>query len=79
MMFHLLGSLLMGAICGSLANKLMARRGGLVRNIVLGLLGGLVGGFLFSLVGLGATGLLGEVLVSVVGACVCIWIGDRFF
>lgn len=78
-MFQLLGSLIMGAFCGAIAGKLMNREGGLVRNIVLGLLGSAVGGFLFSLVGLGATGFLGNLLVSVVGACVCIWVGDRFF
>ena len=69
----------MGLICVAIASKLMNSKGGILRNIVLGVLGGAVGGFLFSLVGLGAQGLLGEMLVSVVGACVCIWVGKRLF
>ena len=36
-----------------------------LRNIVLGILGSFVGGILFGLVGLSATGLVGEIIVSV--------------
>jgi uncharacterized membrane protein YeaQ/YmgE (transglycosylase-associated protein family) len=33
----------------------------------------------FGLIGLSATGIVGEILVSVVGACICIWIGRKLF
>lgn len=71
--------LIFGGICGFIAGKLMGKEGGMIRNIVLGLLGGAVGGFVFSLVGLGATGILGRALISIVGACICLWVGDKFF
>ena len=38
-----------------------------------------VNGILFGLVGLSATGLVGEIIVSVIGACVCIWAGRKLF
>jgi len=41
--------------------------------------GYLLGSILFGLIGLSATGIVGEILVSVVGACVCIWIGRKLF
>ena len=37
---HILVSLLIGALVGWLAGKIMHSKGGLIRNIVLGLLGG---------------------------------------
>ena len=36
-------------------------------------------GAFFALVGLSATGLVGEIIVSVIGACVCIWAGRKLF
>lgn len=42
--------------------------------IVAGILGGVVGGWLFSLLNLGAGGLIGELLVAFVGAVVVLLI-----
>lgn len=42
--------------------------------IVAGILGGMVGGWLFSLLNLGAGGLIGELLVAFVGAVVVLLI-----
>ena len=78
-MFGLIFSLLVGALAGYIAVRIMCSDTSAVRNIVLGILGGFVGSILFSLIGLSATGLVGEILVSVVGACVCIWIGRKLF
>ena len=62
--------LLVGAIAGWLAGKLMKGRGfGLVGNIIVGLVGGLLGGWL-----LGAldapigSGVVGQILTSLIGA-----------
>ena len=76
-MFGLIFSLLVGALAGYIAGRIMGSETSAVRNIVLGILGGFVGSIL--LIGLSATGLVGEILVSVVGACVCIWIGRKLF
>ena len=69
-------SLLVGALAGYIAGRIMGSETSTLRNIVLGILGGFVGSILF---GLSATGIVGEILVSVVGACVCIWIGRKLF
>ncbi len=79
MLFRLIGSLIMGALVGSIAGKLMHVRGGLLRNIVVGIVGSFVGSFLFSLLGFYAFGFFADLLVSVVGACVFIWLGRRLF
>ena len=73
-MLGLIFSLLVGALAGHIAGRIMGSETSAVRNIVLG-----IGSILFSLIGLSATGLVGEILVSVVGACVCIWIGRKLF
>ena len=82
MMFTLIGfvfSLLIGALSGYIAGRIMGSETSTGRNIVLGILGGFVGNLLFGLIGLSATGIIGNIIVSVVGACVCIWIGRKLF
>jgi uncharacterized membrane protein YeaQ/YmgE (transglycosylase-associated protein family) len=43
-------------------------------NIILGIVGALVGNFLLGLAGIGLGGLLGQLVVAVVGACVLIFV-----
>ena len=67
------------ALAGFLGSKLMkGQPDGLLSNILLGLVGGVVGSLLFSLIGLGAKGLVGEIIVSAVGACLVIWLVRKF-
>ena len=63
-MFGFIFSLLIGALAGYIAGRIMGSETSTVRNIVIGL---------------SATGIVGEILVSVVGACICIWIGRKLF
>ena len=49
-------TLLIGALVGWLAGKIMHSRGGLLKNILVGLVGGALGGWLGSLIGVNATG-----------------------
>lgn len=49
----------------------------MVRNIVLGIIGGVVGGIVFGLFGFAATSIIGDIIVSVVGACLCVWIARK--
>ena len=67
---------LLWAAAGYLASKLMkdGKPEGWIGNVVIGLIGGLVGSLLFRLIGLKSTGgIIGDILVSTVGACVVIW------
>jgi uncharacterized membrane protein YeaQ/YmgE (transglycosylase-associated protein family) len=67
--------LLIGALAGFLAGKIMKGSGfGALGNIVVGIVGAMLGGFLFSLVGLAAYGLVGQLIMAVIGACVLLWI-----
>lgn len=73
----LLISIIGGAIIGAIASALMHEKSGFIKNVLLGIVGSAVGKFLFSLVGVYATGLAG-VIVSIIGACLLIWIVNKF-
>ena len=76
-MFDLIWVLALGALVGWLAGKVMGREGGLVRNIVVGVVGSGLGSFLFGLAGFAAFGFFARLLVSLVGACVLLWLAQR--
>ena len=67
-------------LAGYLGSRIMKDRtpNGWGINIILGWVGGLIGNFGFRLIGLGAKGIVGEIIVSVVGACLVIWLVRRF-
>jgi len=46
----------------------------LLRNIILGIIGGFVGELIFNLLGITFSNYLGTILVSVVGACLVIFV-----
>lgn len=79
MLFRLLGSLIMGALVGWIAGKVMHTEGSLPRNVVVGIVGSFVGSFVFGLLGFYAYGFFANLLVSVVGACLFIWLGRKLF
>lgn len=76
---HLIGSIIMGTLVGWIAGKLMNEEGGLLRNVVVGVIGSFVGGFVFGLLGFAAYGWFARLLVDVVGACLFIWLGKKLF
>lgn len=76
---ELIWGLLLGAVAGLIASWLMSEKSGFIKNILLGVGGGFVGGLVFKLIGFKATNLIGSIIVSVVGACICIWVGRKLF
>jgi uncharacterized membrane protein YeaQ/YmgE (transglycosylase-associated protein family) len=70
---------LIGAIVGWLAGKIMHSKGGLIRNIVLGLAGGALGGWLGSLIGVEPTNWITSILIGIGGSCLLIWIMRKLF
>lgn len=78
-MVHFIFSLLIGALSGYIAGRIMGSRTSALRNVILGFLGGAVGSALFGLIGIHSYNWLGDVIVAVIGACICIWIGRRIF
>lgn len=78
-MFHLLGSLIMGGLVGWIAGKLMDSEGGLLRNIIIGIVGSAVGSAIFGMLGFYAYGLFANLIVDVAGACLFIWVARKLF
>lgn len=67
--------MLIGLVAGWLAGRIMKGRGsGVLTNLIVGMVGALLGGFLFSLLGLSAAGLIGDLVMATVGAMVLIFL-----
>ena len=47
--------------------------------IILGIVGGFVGSLVFSLIGFTASNVIGSLICGIVGSCIVIFVGDRFF
>jgi uncharacterized membrane protein YeaQ/YmgE (transglycosylase-associated protein family) len=71
------GTLLIGAVAGWIAEKLTKSDMGLIMNVIVGIIGAYIGGFLSNLAGLRLGEIFsgwfwGNLLVSVVGAVILI-------
>lgn len=71
-MFGLLISLVVGAISGWIAGQIMHMEGSWLKNMILGIVGGAVGGFILRIIGISGHGFIGNIIVSVIGACILI-------
>ena len=69
-----IGFLIMGAIVGWLAGKIMSGHGyGIIWDILLGILGSFLGGFIFTLIfGTQPAGLIISFIVALIGAVVLV-------
>jgi uncharacterized membrane protein YeaQ/YmgE (transglycosylase-associated protein family) len=72
--------IVLGAIAGWIADRIMASSHGTVEDIILGIIGAFVGGFLMNSFGqAGVTGFnIYSLIVAVLGAVVLIFIGRIF-
>ena len=76
---HFLISIILGAIAGWAANRIMSgNSSSLLRNIIIGIVGSFVGLGLAGLFGIYANW-FGNILLSIGGACLCIFVGRRLF
>jgi uncharacterized membrane protein YeaQ/YmgE (transglycosylase-associated protein family) len=65
----LIWTIVIGILAGFIASKLVSGSGkGLLMDLVLGIVGSVLGGWIFTLLGLGAYGLVGQLVMAVVGA-----------
>lgn len=74
-----LGTLLIGALAGWIAEKVTASNMGLLMNIILGIVGSYIGAFIANALGLRLGGVFdgwfwGNLLISAAGAILLIWI-----
>ena len=74
----IIGWLVVGAIAGWIAEKILGRDDSLLMNIVIGIVGAIAGGWLFGVLfgrSLSAeSGWIWSILVSVIGALILLWI-----
>lgn len=74
--------IILGALSGWIASMIMKKNEsmGAIANIITGIIGAFIGGIVFNLIGAEkVTGLnIYSVLVSVVGACILLWIVGKF-
>lgn len=67
--------ILIGIVSGAVAGKLMRGGGfGLIVNLVVGIIGGVLGGWLFGILGIHTSSIIGSLITSVVGAIFLLWI-----
>ena len=57
----------------------MGSKGGLIRNIIIGIIGGFIGSYVFGFFGISWGGILGSIGTSAIGACLLIVIGKILF
>ena len=70
----IIGFLIVGLLAGFIAEKVMDRNHGLIKNLVVGVIGAYVGGFMAQALGLAFLGFLGHLIVATVGAIVVLWL-----
>ena len=68
----MIGSIVLGALVGWVAGKLMRAKISMFLCVILGIAGSAVGNFLASCIGISATNSIGGLLIGIAGACVVI-------
>lgn len=71
-------ALIVGAIAGWLAEKVMKSDHGLLTNIILGVIGAGIGNVIFNALGISLAGWVGYLIAGFTGACLLI-AGSRLF
>jgi uncharacterized membrane protein YeaQ/YmgE (transglycosylase-associated protein family) len=78
-MFDIFWSLIVGAIAGFLAGKIMRGRGfGLLGNVIVGVIGAFIGTIILGLFLIQLGGPVGSVIKATLGAVVFLWIASFF-
>lgn len=79
MLLKLLVEIVIGALCGFAASKLLKVNGkGLLFYIIVGVIGGFVGGLLGNLINIGGGWVMG-IILSIVGSCLVVWLYKKLF
>ncbi|MCF6264208.1 MAG: GlsB/YeaQ/YmgE family stress response membrane protein [Xanthomonadales bacterium] len=66
--------LIVGAVAGWLAGMIMKSKGGLVNNIIVGIIGAFIGGWLLTTLGLAVgNGIINAIITATIGAVVLLF------
>jgi uncharacterized membrane protein YeaQ/YmgE (transglycosylase-associated protein family) len=68
---------IVGLIAGALASYLMGRQQDLLVNLLIGVIGAVVGGLLAGLLGMGASNIIGAIIIATLGAILCLFVWQR--
>ena len=74
----IIGAIVIGILAGWIAERIMARRHGLITNLIVGVIGSFVGAFLAHALGFTYIGFWPSLLVSALGAIVLLFILGLF-
>ena len=78
MLWQILVEIVIGALCGFAASKLLKVNGkGILFYIIVGLIGGVIGGVLGSLIPVGKGWVFG-IILAIVGSCLVVWLYKKF-
>jgi uncharacterized membrane protein YeaQ/YmgE (transglycosylase-associated protein family) len=70
-------AIIVGIVAGFIAGQIMKGSGyGIFMDLLLGIAGSIVGRFLFGLLGIYTTGIIGSIAFATAGAVVLLWIGN---
>lgn len=79
MLIQILVEIVIGALCGFAASKIMKVNGkSLLFYIIVGVIGGAVGGLLGNLINLGGGWVMG-IIFSIIGSCLVVWLYKKLF
>lgn len=71
----LLWTIIIGILAGFIAGKIVKGQGmGTLMDLLVGIVGSILGGWIFTLLGLAAYGLIGQLVMATVGAVVLLLI-----
>lgn len=74
-MISFIWAIVIGLAAGFIAGKIMKGRGlGMLKNLIVGIIGGVVGNVIFFLLGLHTNGIIGNLVMSTVGAVILLWL-----
>ena len=79
MLLKLLISVVIGAIIGWIAGKIMRSKGSFLRNVLLGAGGSALGGFLGGLLKIEPTSWIVSMALAIGCACLLIWLCRKLF
>lgn len=72
---HILWMIVLGVLAGWLAGKIMRGRGfGVLVDLLVGIVGSILGGAIFSILGLYASGFIGQLVVATAGAVLLLYV-----
>jgi uncharacterized membrane protein YeaQ/YmgE (transglycosylase-associated protein family) len=72
---YIIWQIVIGILAGFLAGKIMRGRGfGILVDLLLGIVGSMIGGFVFGVLGLYSSGLVGQLVVATIGAMMLLFL-----